>query len=159
MKILIIILLFPIYLYAQEAMPVSSAGPVKVHANNMQYFGSESRAEFKGSVVASNDNFTLTSDRVNVFFNNKNEVLRIVCKGNVNFKTAEILAVSTDAELNQVTKIITMKGGAKVWQRENYLEGETVNLQYETKEVLVDKGSSERVTVIFTPSDNGSVAQ
>jgi lipopolysaccharide transport protein LptA len=150
----LICLLFSAHAYAQQTVNVQPSGPVRVNANNMQYFGAENRARFVGNVVASNEQFTLTADRVDVFFNDNNEVVRIVCNGNVNFKSEDIVAVANSAELDQSTKTIRMRGNVKVWQRENYLEGEYIDLQYETREILVQRGETERVTVIFTPSEN-----
>ena len=43
----------------------------------------------------------------------------------------------------------------KVWQGENYLEGEKVFIYYEEERIVVDKGTDKRVTIIFKPENEG----
>jgi len=131
-------------------------GYMNINADTMQYYGSIYKSTFSGNVHASNDNFTLTSDNVDVYFSEKNEVLRIVCKGQVVFKSVDILATSNNAELRQPSKTIILEGNAEIWQKDNYLKGAKVSIQYEKREIHVEKGSGSRVTVIFKRDDNMS---
>lgn len=149
--VIIIFVLFAFPCFAQRA-----SGPVKIHSNSMQYFGEQSKSTFSGNVVAVSDAYTLTADVLDVYFSKDNEVQKIVGKGNVNFKTTDMLAVANDGELDQTDKTIKMNGNVKIWQSENYLEGEIVRIKYETREIFVDKGGTERVTVIFNPEDNST---
>lgn len=140
----------------------AAKSPVKIQANSMQYYGNQNKSSFKGQVVATSSEYTLTADAVDVFFTETNEVSKIGCQGNVNFKSTDILAVSNTANLDQNTKIIELSGEVKIWQGENYLEGENVNIQYETKEIIVDKkektdGEDERVIIIFGNTDDLSI--
>ncbi|MDR0454038.1 MAG: hypothetical protein LBH05_04410 [Deferribacteraceae bacterium] len=149
------IICFFIFVSVVWAQPAKT-GYININADTMKYFGSIYKSSFSGNVYASNDNFTLTSDNVDVYFSEKNEVLRIVCRGQVVFKSSDILATSDNAELKQPTKIITLEGNAEIWQNDNYLKGAKVAIQYEKKEIHVEKGQNSRVTVIFKPDDNMS---
>jgi lipopolysaccharide transport protein LptA len=135
-----------------------SSGPVKIHADSMQYYGEQNKSVFTGNVVAVSETYTLTASKLELFITQQNQVEKILCEGNVNFNTKDILAVSDKADLDQASKIITLNGNAKIWQNANYLEGEHVRIQYETREIFVDKGSSERVVIIFNPADNTTKA-
>ena len=147
------LLLFTSTVWAQLA----KSGYMNINADSMRYFGSANKSVFSGSVHASNDNFTLTADNVDVYFSDKNEVIRIVCKGQVVFKSVDILATANNAELVQPEKTIILDGNAEIWQKENYLKGAKVTIQYEKREIYVEKGSGNRVTVIFKPDDNMSL--
>lgn len=125
--------------------------PVKVQSASMKYFGDEFRSSFIGNVVATSAEYTLTADQADVYFSKDNKITAVRSKGNVSFKSSDILAVSNEAELDQRKKTIVLKGQVKVWQKDNYLEGESVVLSYDTKEISIDKGDSEKVTIIFNP--------
>lgn len=155
MKRFFIFLLFIAFASAGWAQSISD--PIRINADSAEYYGSTFKTTFNGNVHASSDNFTLTSDKVDVYFNDKNEVQRIVCNGQVVFKSNDILATSNKAELMQKTKMITLEGNAEIWQKENYLKGEKVRIQYEKKEIHVEKGTGSRITVIFKPDDNASL--
>ena len=141
------------FVWAQSA----KTGPMNINADTMQYFGNALKSTFSGNVHAAGDNFTLASDNVDVYFNDKNEVLRVVCKGRVVFKSNDILATSNNAELVRSTKTITLNGNAEIWQTEHYLKGDKVAIQYEKREIHVEKGSGSRVTVIFQPDEDISL--
>ncbi len=134
---------------AQEA----ALGPVRLHADKVQFSGVDNKSTMLGNVVAVGDNYTLTADTVDVYFVEGNRIQRIACHGNVNFKTDEILAVSDYAELDQQLKTIFLNGASRIWQNDNYLEGEYMEIHYATREIYVNKGSSDRVTIIFNPED------
>lgn len=134
---------------------IKPSSPVKIQSDAMRYYGSERKSVFSGNVVAVNDNFTLTSDNVTVMLNNKMDVEKIICVGNVNFKTQDMVSISQKAEVDQSKGLAVISGGVKVWQGENFLEGEKVFMYYEENRIVVDKGAEKRVTIIFKPEDEG----
>lgn len=142
--------------FAQEkkAASIPKNAPVKIQSDNMRYFGKDKKSVFSGNVVAVSDNFTLTSDNVTVFLTDDMDVDKILCNGNVNFKTNDIVAISRDAEINQKDEIATLTGGVNVWQGENHLTGDKVTMYYQENRIVVNSGINERVTIIFKPGDN-----
>jgi lipopolysaccharide export system protein LptA len=147
--IFFLLFLFPLSIWA-ETLPV---GAITVKSDSMKYFGAEGKSVFSGKVVVTSDEYTLKAETLDVFFDKNNEINKITCSKNVNFQTEEIRATSNFAEIDQRTKIINLQGKAKLWQGANYLEGEKIRINYETKEIIADKGGTERVTVIFTPDN------
>ena len=154
--LLICILVFPAF--AQEKI-----APVKVTADTMRYFGSERKISLTGNVAAISEQYSLLAQTVDVYTNEANEITKIYGQGNVNFKSADISAVSNNAQLDQLKKTVILRGNVRVYKGENYLQGEYVSIQYETQEILIEGASGElygedrpasgdeRVTVIFNP--------
>lgn len=150
------IFLITIVVFLLGASPkenVTSNSPIKIQADKSEYFGNKRVNVFTGNVIAMNDEFTLTSDVVNVYLNKKNDIEKIICNGNVNFKTKDIVSISKNAEVSQNSQIAILSGGVKIWQGENILEGEKVTVYYNDNRILVDKGSKKRVTIIFNPEN------
>lgn len=154
LKILIglFIVAFSSVAYTNDA-PKSASSPVKIQSDGMKYFGNEKKSEFSGNVIAVSDDFTLTADHVTVFLNADMDVDKIICKGNVNFKNKDVISISEDAEVDQTIKTAVLSGGVKVWQGENFLEGDKVIMYYTDNRIIVDKGTDRRVTIIFRPDD------
>ena len=132
-------------------------GPVTIFADTVSYKEQESKSLFTGNVVVSSNIYTLTTNRLEVVFAGNNEIKTLKCWGNVNFKSDNISAVADNADLSQVTKIINLSGKAKIWQGNNYMEGESMRLNYETREIAGHKGKGDRVVIVFTPDDNGTI--
>ena len=154
--ILILILSAPFFMGAKiKNKTIKPTSPVKIQANEMRYYGTERKSTFHGNVVAVSDNYTLTSDDIVVFLNKDMDVSKIQCTGNVNFKSDDIVSISKRADLDHNKKVAVITGDVKVWQGENYLEGEKVFIYYEEERIVVDKGTEKRVTIIFKPENEG----
>lgn len=150
---LLFIITLPLTLIGAETKNITPTSPVRVQADEMRYYGTEHKSIFRGNVVAISDNYTLTSDDVVVFLNKNMDVAKIHCLGNVNFKSDDIISISNKADLDHSKKVAVITGDVKVWQGENYLEGEKVFIYYEEERIVVDKGKDKRVTIIFKPDD------
>lgn len=154
--ILILILSAPFFIGADtKNKTIKPTSPVKIQANEMRYYGTERKSTFHGNVVAVSDNYTLTSDDIVVFLNKDMDVSKIQCTGNVNFKSDDIVSISKRADLDHNKKVAVITGDVKVWQGENYLEGEKVFIYYGEERIVVDKGTEKRVTIIFKPENEG----
>ncbi len=154
--IILIVALLPLLQgAADKEKKINHNSPVKIQADEMRYYGNERKSTFHGNVVAVSDNYTLTSDDVTVFLDKSSEVEKILCVGNVNFKSDDIISISKKADLDQKKKVAVITGNVKVWQGENYLEGEKVFIYYEEERIVVDKGIDKRVTIIFKPNNEG----
>lgn len=157
--IILILVLSAQFLMGADAKTknIKPTSPVKIQADEMRYYGSERKSTFHGNVVAVSDNYTLMSDDVEVFLNKDMDVSKIHCTGNVNFKSDDIVSISKKADLDHNKKVAIITGNVKVWQGENYLEGEKVFIYYEEERIVVDKGTDKRVTIIFKPENNEGI--
>ena len=120
---------------------------------NIRDFLSFSCLEVKDGLKEDTD--VLFEDDVTVFLNKDMDVSKIKCVGNVNLKTNDIVSISKQADLDHEKKVAVITGDVKVWQGENYLEGEKVFIYYEEERIVVDKGTDKRVTIIFKPGNEG----
>lgn len=151
--VFVLFLAVTVSVFAQDSDTIkntSAKSQVKIQSDTMRYYGKDKKSVFSGNVVATSDNFTLTSDNVTVILGNDMEAERILCTGNVNFKSDDIVAVSKEAQVDQLKKEALLIGDVKIWQGENQLEGEQVTIHYEDNVIIVDK----RVRIIFNPDDN-----
>ncbi len=149
MKKIIFAVLF--FLYSMAAYSQSNdLGPITINANSMIYYDGEHKSSFSGNVVAQSDKYKLNTDKVDAYLNKSNEMIKIICMGNVVFTTVNIRSQSDRAEVDREKKTITLLGKAKVWQNENYFEGDRMTIYYETNDISVDGGSAGRAKAIFS---------
>jgi len=126
---------------------------IKIEADSMKYYGDKQMSSFKGRVVVSQKGMTMKSDTMDVFFDGKKEVKEILSIGNVKIERGNILALSNKARFFNKDQKLVLEGNARVWQGENYLEGERVTLFNDSERLYVDKGEDKRVKIIITPKE------
>jgi lipopolysaccharide transport protein LptA len=148
------VVIFSALFFVFSAFAADDMGKVTIHAANVRYFGEENRSTFTGNVVMINSAYTLTADRAEVFFAEGNAVKLIRCFSNVNIKTDNLLALSNFADIDAAQKTITVFGNARVWQEDNYMEGDSVTFNYSTREISVRKGKGGQVRVIMNPKED-----
>jgi len=126
--------------------------PLQIEADNMKYFGEKMMSLFTGNVVVTNGDMKMTSDSMEVFFTETKEVKEILSKGNVRIEKEGVLALAGMARIYQQEEKIVLTENARIWQGENYLEGEKVTLFNNSEKLFVDKGDDDkRVKIIIAP--------
>jgi lipopolysaccharide export system protein LptA len=125
--------------------------PIQIEADNMQYFGDKQMSVFKGKVVVIREDMKMTADEMQVFFTKNREVKEILSRGNVRIEKEGLLALSGRAKLFQKEQKVELSENARVWQGDNYLEGEKVTLYTGTDRLFVEKGDEKRVKIILAP--------
>jgi len=135
--------------YAEEA----KEQPIQIEADNMKYYGDKQMSLFKGNVVVIKGPMKMTSDEMEVFFTEEKEVKEIFSKGNVKIEKEGLLALSGFARIYQLEQKVVLTENARVWQEDNYLEGDKVTLFLDSEKLFVDKGKDgdDRVKIIITP--------
>lgn len=148
-RLLMILILTTLSVEVMAKKVVST--PIRVQADSMKYFGKDKRSVFSGNVISFNETFNLTSDRVTVLLDDNLTIWKIISDGNVNFKTDDIISTADTAELDERLRVITLRGGVKVWQAENLLEGDKMTIYYDENKIFIDKGTDSRVNILFKP--------
>ncbi|MEF3254885.1 MAG: lipopolysaccharide transport periplasmic protein LptA [Deferribacterales bacterium] len=143
----IIILLVGIIVYAEDKFPVN------IESDAVQYFGKEMYSIFTGNVKVTYKDMKVFADSMKVFFDSNREVDKIVCTGNVKMVREGMYSLSKEAEMKMKENVLILRGDAKVWQGENYLEGNEVIVYNNDNRVVVNKSESKRVRVIFYPDN------
>jgi lipopolysaccharide export system protein LptA len=130
-----------------------SNAPIVIDADRMEASKKEGLVIFTGNVVAKQDNSVQTADRMEVYLDDKGErVLRIVSTGNVKIVTEDCrTGTARRAEYYDDEQRLLLIGNAKVWQDENVVTGEEIEILLAEDRSTVKGGSRERVKSVFYP--------
>jgi lipopolysaccharide export system protein LptA len=130
-----------------------SNSPIVIDADRMEASKKDGLVVFTGNVVAKQDNSVQTADRMEVYLDDKGErVLRIVSTGNVKIVTEDCrTGTARRAEYYDDEQRLLLLGDAKVWQDENVVTGEEIEIHLAEDRSTVKGGSRERVKSVFYP--------
>ncbi|MEC9493106.1 lipopolysaccharide transport periplasmic protein LptA [Flexistipes sp.] len=128
---------------------------VQIESDSLKYFGNRNVSYFRGNVFVKSDNLTMHSDNMSVYFNDNREPEKIVAEGNVSITKQELYALSNKAEMLMNENVIKLSGDVRVWQGENYLEGQQVIIYNDENRIEVKKSDKSRVKIIFYPDQKG----
>jgi lipopolysaccharide export system protein LptA len=132
------------------------AQPVTVDSDKMERFGKESLTIFTGNVVARQNNNVQYADRMEVYFDEKEDrILRMVSTGNVRIITSDCrTGTARRAEYYDLEQRVVLIGNARVWQEDNVVSGETITIYISQDRAVAQGGKQERVKGIFYPRDS-----
>jgi lipopolysaccharide export system protein LptA len=155
MKIRLIFVLMFLLVNIAFSKEISS---VKVESDSLVYSGDKNVSIFRGNVVAHYNDVTVKSDSMTVYFNKDKKVDKILCEGNVQVTRGDLYSLSEFADIDINTDKAVLRKNVKVWQGKNYLEGDEVIIYNKDSRVIVNKGESQRVKIIFYPegTDNAT---
>jgi lipopolysaccharide export system protein LptA len=130
-----------------------SNSPIVIDADRMEAMRKEGLVIFTGNVIAKQDNSTQTADRMEVYLDDKGErVLRIISTGNVKIVTEDCrTGTARRAEYYDDDQRLLLLGNAKVWQEENVVTGEEIEILLAEDRSTVKGGGPERVKSVFYP--------
>lgn len=130
-----------------------SNSPIVIDADRMEALKREGLVIFTGNVVAKQDNSTQTADRMEVYLDENGErVLRILSIGNVKVVTEDCrTGTARRAEYYDDEQRLLLLGDAKVWQDENVVTGEEIEILLAEDRSTVKGGARERVKSVFYP--------
>jgi len=132
-----------------------SKQPVTVDADKMERYGKEGLVVFIGSVVARQGNSVQYADRMEVYFDERGErIVRTVSTGSVKIVTRDCrTGTAKRAEYFDLEQRLVLSGGARVWEDENIVTGETITIFLSEDRSVVQGGKNERVSATFYPRD------
>jgi len=133
--------------------------PVRVSADEAEYFDATGLVVFKGKVVAVQGDSTLTADRMEVALSRQEQEARtpagpaaaaegqriaaITATGNVGFRQVdpetkkERYATGEKAVYDDAHRTVTMTGAPRLWEGKNVIVGEEMVFRLEDKRVFV----------------------
>jgi lipopolysaccharide export system protein LptA len=125
--------------------------PVTVDADRMERFGKESLIVFIGNVVARQDGSVQYADRMEVYLDDRGDrILRTVSTGNVRIVTKDCrTGTARRAEFFELEQRVVLMGGARVWQDDNVVSGDTITIYTAQDRSVVEGGKQERVKAVF----------
>lgn len=131
--------------------------PVTVDADRMERFGKESLVIFTGNVVARQNHSVQYADRMEVYLDERGDrILRTVSTGTVRIVTRDCkTGTARRAEYFELEQRIVLLGGARVWQDDNVVSGDTITIFLSQDRSVVQGGKQERVKAVFYPQGEG----
>jgi lipopolysaccharide export system protein LptA len=138
-----------------------SNSPIVIDADRMEAIKKEGLVIFTGNVVAKQDNSTQTADRMEVYLDDKGErVMRIVSTGNVKIVTEDCrTGTARRAEYYDDDQRLLLIGDAKVWQDDNVVTGDEIEIFLAEDRSTVKSGTRERVKSVFYPKREEAPAE
>lgn len=138
---------------ADRASGPRSNSPIVIDSDRMEASKKDGLVVFTGNVVAKQDNSVQTADRVEVYLDDKGErVLRIVSTGNVKIVTEDCrTGTAKRAEYYDDGQRLLLIGDAKVWQEDNVVTGEEIEMFLADDRSTVRSGPQARVKSVFYP--------
>jgi lipopolysaccharide export system protein LptA len=129
--------------------------PVTVDADRMERFGKEGLVIFVGNVVARHNNSVQYADRMEVYLDEKGDrIVRTVSSGSVRIITRDCrTGTARRAEYFDLEQRVILSGGARVWQDDNVVSGESITIYLAQDRSVVQGGKQERVKAVFYPRD------
>jgi lipopolysaccharide export system protein LptA len=134
--------------------------PVTVDADKMERFGKENLVIFSGNVVARQDDSVQYTDRMEVYLDERGDrILRTVSTGNVRIVTKDCrTGTAQRAEYFEPQKLVRLLGNARVWQDDNVVSGDTIDIYLSEDRSVVQGGPQGRVKAQFSPREEARPA-
>lgn len=130
--------------------------PLTIESDSLVIEGAQNRAVFEGNVNVVHDDSKINADKMIVFYDADKKPDKVNCEGHIKFAREDMYGLSDFAEMDLKENIIKLLGNVKVWQGDNYLEGEEVVIYNKTERIDIKQKEGKRVKIIFTPEEKGN---
>jgi lipopolysaccharide export system protein LptA len=129
--------------------------PVTVDADQLENLQKEGLIVFTGNVVATQNNSTHYSDRMEVYLDAKGDnIVRTVSTGNVRIITKDCrMGTARRAEYYDAEQRVVLMGNARVWREDNVVTGERITIYLAEDRSVVEGGKQSRVKAVFYPKN------
>ena len=152
--------------FCQVSLAAEKRAPINIEADRMESSQEENVVNFSGNVEARQNDFTILADRMTVHYADgasaKESGLRAVqsikAEGNVRMKRENWTASCDRMEYYEKDRKVVLLGNSKVWQNNNMVTGDRVEVFLDEGRSVVERGKekSERVKAFFYPESNNS---
>lgn len=152
-----------------NAQVTNSSDPIHIEADRMVSMQKNNAVIFTGNVTASQGELTIHSDEMTVYHHKSKvnqakqdqqeeestQIKKLHAVGNVKIVTEDLVATGNDMEFFADKRKVIITGNTKVWQDNNLVTGEKIELDLNTDTTIIepDKKSGERVKAFFYPSE------
>ncbi|SNZ02130.1 lipopolysaccharide export system protein LptA [Persephonella hydrogeniphila] len=149
-RVFLIFFLILGFAYAEK-----SEKPIVIEADTLEYIKNKQMILYKGNVVVKKEDFTLKSDTLKIFLDEKGDIQKIIALGDVRFVKGNRKGKSDRAEYYKNKNYIILIGNAELQQDNNVIEGDEIIYYIDTEKAEVI-GKNKRVRTIFFPEEKGS---
>jgi lipopolysaccharide export system protein LptA len=132
--------------------------PITVDADRMERYGKEGLVVFTGNVVARQGDSVQYAERMEVYLDEAGDrVLRTVSTGGVRIVTRDCrTGTAKRVEYIDLEQRLVLSGGARVWEDENVVSGETITIFLAQDRSVVQGGAQDRVKAVFHARNDGA---
>jgi lipopolysaccharide export system protein LptA len=144
--------------------------PIRIVADELISYNEDKYAEFIGNVKVTQGNFTITSDKLRIYYQGElldnekkggdEELLKkIIATGNVTITSEQYNAEAEKAEYDTATMTVILSGeNAKVASGKNSITGSKITLNRKSGQVKVEGSKNKRIKAEFYTKGKASDA-
>lgn len=135
--------------------------PIQIVADELISFNEEKYAEFIGNVKVTQGEFTITSDKLRIYYrgelldaekkdSEEDAIKKIIATGNVRITSEQYTAEAEKAEYDTTTMTVVLSGeNSKVISGKNSISGPIIRLNQKSGQVKVEGSATERIKAEF----------
>ena len=144
--------------------------PIQIVADELISYNEDKYAEFIGNVKVTQGNFTITSDKLRIYYqgellNNEKQggdeelLKKIVATGNVKIFSEQYNAEAEKAEYDTAAMTVILSGeNTQVISGKNSITGSKITLNRKSSQVKVEGSGTKRIRAEFYTKDNATDA-
>jgi lipopolysaccharide export system protein LptA len=158
--IVIIIMIFSSPLRAEDKLFGSNKETI-ITSNSLMVDQLNNLADFKGEVIAKQENLTLKADQMLVYYHKENDqntsnISKIITIGNVVIIDGEQTATGDTAEYITKDETMELKGSVTLIKNKDVIKGERLVYSFKTGHSSLFSGNDNqsRIKAIFTPGNS-----
>ncbi len=151
---------------AQPVTPIKKKPqqPIHIEADKMVSRQKEDAVVFSGNVRATQGELILNADTMTVFHNKENagktentggqgKIKKMIATGNVKLTNKGWVATGDQVEFYSQSRKVLLKGNTRVWQGNNIITGETIELDLDADTTIIEPDTEKggRVKAFFYP--------
>lgn len=158
--------------WAADEPKTGQAGnePIQIVADELISYNEDKYAEFIGNVKVTQGNFTITSDKLKIYYQGElldnekqggdEELLKkIIATGNVKISTEQYNAEAEKAEYDTAAMTVILSGeNTQVISGKNSITGSKITLNRKSSQVKVEGSGTKRIKAEFYTKDNATDA-
>jgi len=140
--------------------------PIQIVADELISYNEDKYAEFIGNVKVTQGNFTITSDKLRIYYQGElldqekqggdEELLKkIIATGNVKISSEQYNAEADKAEYDTAAMTVILSGeNTQVISGKNSITGSKITLNRKSSQVKVEGSGTKRIKAEFYTKDN-----
>ncbi len=144
----------PVAISAESAGMIGDGtkrGPITVDSDTMEADNSKHMVVFRGNVVVKED-FTLCTEELTIYYNEKQEIRDIIALGNVRVYQESRVARAQEATYNFIDGTMVLTGSPNVSQCGDKVTGESITFNVKDGTALVESKGGGRVRAVIMPN-------
>ena len=142
--------------------------PIQIVADQLISYNEDKYAEFVGNVKVTQGEFTITSDKLRIYYQGEllenekkgsdEELLKkIIATGNVKISSEQYNAETDKAEYDTAEKTVILSGeNSKVISGKNSITGSKITLNQKSGQVKVESSGTKRIKAEFFTKEKAS---